>query len=214
VLLVLALELLLYVLIRLFVFLYELVLARLYFPAHKHQLLQSTSYQEYRARALALDRASGRERWKLRPESSFYNHAALQRISRELGQAILTRDGDKIEQLLLEEVFHPHRVLVGLGNRELYSQSFVGTKYCLEEFVSKVVEAVAAIQRLPWPTAKKLDALEKASRSYGRTALCLSGGGTMGYFHFGVIKALRDLGLLPSVLSGTSAGSLVAGIVW
>ena len=39
----------------------------------------------------------------------------------------------------------------------------------------------------------------------------LSGGATLGMFHFGVIKALHEQGLLPRVISGSSAGSIVAG---
>jgi len=41
----------------------------------------------------------------------------------------------------------------------------------------------------------------------------LSGGGTLGYFHFGVIKTLIEQGLCPAVISGASAGAFVASIV-
>ena len=40
-----------------------------------------------------------------------------------------------------------------------------------------------------------------------------SGGGTLGLFHVGVSKALHEQGLLPRVLSGASAGSIVAAII-
>ena len=39
----------------------------------------------------------------------------------------------------------------------------------------------------------------------------LSGGGVLGFYHLGVVKTLLDEGLLPRVISGSSAGSLVAG---
>jgi TAG lipase/steryl ester hydrolase/phospholipase A2/LPA acyltransferase len=41
----------------------------------------------------------------------------------------------------------------------------------------------------------------------------LSGGGTLGYFHFGVLKALIEQELCPVVISGASAGAFVAAIV-
>ena len=41
----------------------------------------------------------------------------------------------------------------------------------------------------------------------------LSGGGVLGFYHLGVVKTLLDRGLLPRVISGSSAGSLVAGVV-
>lgn len=49
--------------------------------------------------------------------------------------------------------------------------------------------------------------------NYGRTALCLSGGASFAYYHFGVVKALLEADLLPDVITGTSGGALVAGLV-
>jgi predicted acylesterase/phospholipase RssA len=49
--------------------------------------------------------------------------------------------------------------------------------------------------------------------NYGRTALCLSGGATFAYYHFGVVKALLEENLLPDIITGTSGGALVAGLV-
>ena len=49
--------------------------------------------------------------------------------------------------------------------------------------------------------------------NYGRTALCLSGGASFAYYHFGVVKALLDANLLPEVITGTSGGALVAALV-
>ena len=38
------------------------------------------------------------------------------------------------------------------------------------------------------------DFFNKAVRSFGNTALCLSGGAAMGYYHFGVVQALFEEG--------------------
>lgn len=45
-----------------------------------------------------------------------------------------------------------------------------------------------------------------------RIGLTLSGGGARGIAHLGVIKALEELGLKFSILSGTSAGSIVGSL--
>lgn len=45
------------------------------------------------------------------------------------------------------------------------------------------------------------------------SALLLSGGGNMTFFHLGVIKVLRTAGLLPRVLSGASAGAVMGGLL-
>jgi NTE family protein len=46
-----------------------------------------------------------------------------------------------------------------------------------------------------------------------KIGLVLSGGGTRGFAHLGVIQALNDAGIYPDVISGTSAGAL-AGVLY
>lgn len=48
--------------------------------------------------------------------------------------------------------------------------------------------------------------------NFGRTALCLSGGASFAYYHFGVVKALLEANLLPDVITGTSGGALIAAL--
>lgn len=55
--------------------------------------------------------------------------------------------------------------------------------------------------------------LESLRLSLGRTALCLSGGGSLAMYHMGVVKSLLALKCLPYVISGTSGGSIVAGVL-
>lgn len=55
--------------------------------------------------------------------------------------------------------------------------------------------------------------LKRARASYGRTALCLSGGAMMGCYHFGHVKALLEENILPHIISGTSAGSVIAAML-
>lgn len=42
--------------------------------------------------------------------------------------------------------------------------------------------------------------------------IALSGGGTRGVLHIGVLQALHDHGIVPDVISGTSAGSIVGAL--
>jgi predicted acylesterase/phospholipase RssA len=55
--------------------------------------------------------------------------------------------------------------------------------------------------------------LKRARAAYGRTALCLSGGAMMGNYHFGAVKALLETDLLPHIISGTSAGSVIGAMI-
>ncbi|MBI1809651.1 MAG: patatin-like phospholipase family protein, partial [Gemmatimonadetes bacterium] len=43
-----------------------------------------------------------------------------------------------------------------------------------------------------------------------RIALVLGGGGLKGFAHIGVIRALEERGIRPSLVAGTSIGSLIA----
>ncbi|EKF37828.1 hypothetical protein MOQ_001966 [Trypanosoma cruzi marinkellei] len=75
----------------------------------------------------------------------------------------------------------------------------------------------AARPQLPAETfltdVQKLKILQDTLRSYGRSALMLSGGSTLGVSHMGVVRALFEAGLLPDIISGSSAGSIIASIV-
>ncbi len=46
-----------------------------------------------------------------------------------------------------------------------------------------------------------------------KTGLVLSGGGTRGFAHLGVITALHEKGIKPDVISGTSVGALVGAFI-
>ena len=54
---------------------------------------------------------------------------------------------------------------------------------------------------------------KQARRVFGRSALMLSGGATLGFYHFGVIKGLFEQGLLPKVICGSSTGAMIAAAV-
>lgn len=60
---------------------------------------------------------------------------------------------------------------------------------------------------------EKRTLFKRMHTNFGRTALCLSGGASFAYYHFGVVKALLDADLLPEVITGTSGGALVAALV-
>lgn len=60
---------------------------------------------------------------------------------------------------------------------------------------------------------EKLVFLQETRHCFGRAALMMSGGGTLGTFHVGVARALNRKHLLPRVLAGSSVGSIIAAII-
>lgn len=63
------------------------------------------------------------------------------------------------------------------------------------------------------PTDARLAFFNETRHSYGRTALLLSGGAALGFYHVGVVKTLMQNRLMPRVLGGSSAGSIVCAMV-
>ena len=61
--------------------------------------------------------------------------------------------------------------------------------------------------------AERAAFLAAARLSLGKPALLLSGGGILSVYHFGLVRALLDLGMLPQLISGTSGGAVVAAAV-
>ena len=60
---------------------------------------------------------------------------------------------------------------------------------------------------------RRLRVFRDLRQSYGNTALCLSGGAANGYYHLGVVKALLHYEMLPKIVTGSSAGSLIGAAV-
>jgi TAG lipase/steryl ester hydrolase/phospholipase A2/LPA acyltransferase len=63
------------------------------------------------------------------------------------------------------------------------------------------------------PTDSRLAFFNEIRHSYGRTALLLSGGAALGIYHVGVVKALIRNNVMPRVLGGASAGSIVCAMI-
>ena len=61
--------------------------------------------------------------------------------------------------------------------------------------------------------AERLSFINETRLAFGHTALLLSGGAALGFKHTGVLQALNREGLLPHIVSGSSAGSIAAAAV-
>ncbi|KAJ3768111.1 acyl transferase/acyl hydrolase/lysophospholipase [Lentinula raphanica] len=87
--------------------------------------------------------------------------------------------------------------------------------YLIESYYDEQERAFEFLRESPDITLdEKKRFFKSANTNYGVSALCLSGGASFGYnYHFGVVKAFIDSeNLLPRVITGTSAGGLVAAL--
>ncbi|KAF9595158.1 hypothetical protein IFM89_037587 [Coptis chinensis] len=60
---------------------------------------------------------------------------------------------------------------------------------------------------------EKLSFMHETRHAFGRTALLLSGGASLGAFHVGVVKTLVEHKLVPRIIAGSSVGSIMCSVV-
>lgn len=112
------------------------------------------------------------------------------------------------------------RDLGDMGNLRMYKHSHVGTKDLVEKYIISALDTLNAL--LDVSAKAKCDAMESkyileqllsSRQAFGRSALLLSGGANFGMNHIGVLKSLWEARLLPRIISGASAGSIVGAVV-
>ena len=168
------------------------------------------SYEEWFLGAQAHDAASGMAEWRLEETSDLYDHAQIRYRLGRLRKFRRQKDWPGLLYALNEGI---HGNMGGMGKSVLYRQAKSGTKVLIEQYIQEIDEALRLLAELPEdviPVQQKLDFFYRSNVCYGRSALMLSGGGVLGFLHVGVVTELLKHGLLPRVISGSSAGSIVA----
>jgi len=179
----------------------------------EYRMDAATTFEEWKAAAIDHDALSGADEWKRREHSDRYDYATIRERLREIRKARNAGD-DRALLFALNEGLHGN--LGGMGKGSLYTYTKFGTKRLITDYVEEVTSAlahIATVRSTVISKAEKKDFFHRASHCFGRSALMLSGAGALGPFHVGVIKALLEEGLLPRVISGSSAGALIAAVV-
>lgn len=215
-----------YALVRVYIFLYEQgVTWRGKRERLRRNISAQTNYQDWLKAAQALDAHLGNEKWKRNDEYAYYDHLTITKVVAQLKEAKKEAEKEahhetaKSQALAIEELSSLLEACVknnfaGVENPRIYSEAYSGTKDLVQEYINEVHSCIQLVL-----DSKQIDAETKyrhfkhLDTNFGRTALCLSGGATFAYYHFGVVKALLDNEVLPEVITGTSGGALVAGLV-
>jgi len=180
---------------------------------HEAAMAKAQSYDEWKAIALAHDRASGAQEWKESDPSRSYDYLSIRNRLDQL-RDLRRRRADRELLFTLNEGVHGN--LGGMGSSRLYRRAKLGTKALIEDYTEEVA---GALEHLADPgtdaisLSEKRDFFRRASHCFGRTALMLSGSGSLFFFHLGVGKALWDQGLIPGIISGSSGGALVGSLM-
>ncbi|KAL9605812.1 MAG: hypothetical protein Q9179_000998 [Wetmoreana sp. 5 TL-2023] len=187
----------------------------------RRKLQTKTDFAEWKTAAEELDVYLGNQEWKSIDEYAYYDHATVARVR---GQLKLVRSRAQAEDASsAAEATDQLRTLVeacvknnafGVENPRLYSETYYGTKSLAQDFINELHASLQfLLQNSNLSQADKSSLAKHLHTNFGQTALCLSGGATFAYYHFGVVKALTDHSLLPDVITGTSGGALVAALV-
>lgn len=170
-------------------------------------------YDTWKAAAIRHDELSGMRQWRTRNRTNLYDYRAIQERLEHFRRVKRERDYGALLYSLNEGV---HGNIDGIGHPKLYQKAKFGTKRLIEEYVDDICDSLELLASLgPVEVDKRAvgDLLNRARVSFGGPALMLSGGGILGNFHMGVVKTLWEQELLPDVISGASAGAIVAAIV-
>jgi TAG lipase/steryl ester hydrolase/phospholipase A2/LPA acyltransferase len=171
------------------------------------------NYTEWRVAAILHDEASGMDQWKETTESDLYDYRAIRTRLDNLRRLRAAGDDHGLLFALNEGI---HGNMGGMGRATLYNRAKYSTKRLIVEYTDEIVESLdylASLDSDELNFEERLEFFRRASHCYGRTALMLSGGGMLGFFHLGVVKSLVERDLMPSVISGASAGSIMAAVL-
>lgn len=177
------------------------------------QMHQCTSYDEWYESAQEHDQLSGQKRWREVDHTSQYDYAQI-RLRLDKIRGLRARHDYQGLLFTLNEGIHGN--MGGMGRSSLYTQAKSGTKRLIEQYVDEIDDSLRFLAELDSEeisVQQKMEFFYRANVCYGRSALMLSGGGVLGFYHLGVVKALLEQDLLPRVISGSSAGSLIAGVL-
>ena len=173
--------------------------------------------EDWQTSATELDELEGNNAWKLTFASPDYDAELVQARLKQLDEARISCDVERILFLVRTTLT---RGLGDMGNLKLYKYTHVGTKDLIERYNTSALETLDAL--LDVSARAKCDGLESkyileqvlsTRQAFGRSAILLSGGATFGMNHIGVLKTLWEECLLPRIISGASAGSIVGAVI-
>lgn len=163
---------------------------------------EAESYDEWKEVALLHDEESGAEDWKSVDRSEHYDNDSIRARLDHL-RACREKQDDSGLLFALNEGIHGN--MGGMGSAALYEHAKLGTKHLIVDYVEEIalaLEHLASPDVDSFNVEEKLDFFRRASHCFGRSALMLSGSGTLLFIHLGVARALWQEGLLPDIISG------------
>lgn len=177
---------------------------------------EAESYAEWVTATSDLERHEGKHeedegaRWA--KETSLYDRELLKA---RFAHLLKIREKGDVAEMVYALRTDMLRNLGNMSNKDLYNGRTEVPK-AVQDYISEVTLQLKYVTHYDFPdfnVEDKLSFLRETRHAFGRTALVLSGGGSLGTFHVGVVRALYEQNLLPRVLSGSSVGAVICAIV-
>jgi len=190
--------------------------SRLISQLERRQLTAETQ-DEWMSLAEQIDAIQRNDKWRSEPGANLYEPDRVSARIDELVHLMRRRD---IFDLIFTLRGGIARNKFGLLHEGLFSRALAGTKVLVETYqyticasLDFVCDAPVLPGEDPIPTDARLAFFNETRHAYGRTALMFSRGAALGFYHLGVAKTLVECGLMPRVLSGSIAGSIVCAMI-
>lgn len=157
---------------------------------------KSETQDEWMDLAERIDHIQGNDVWRSDPDCLLYER---ERISARIDEFIHLMRRRDVFDLMFTLRGGLGRNKFGLLHEGLFSKAMAGSKVLVETYHNVVCAALDFVcdapvhpNEDPIPTDARLAFFNEARHSYGRTALLLSGGAALGFYHVGVVKTLME----------------------
>uniref|UniRef100_A0A2P2JI03 Triacylglycerol lipase SDP1 n=1 Tax=Rhizophora mucronata TaxID=61149 RepID=A0A2P2JI03_RHIMU len=173
----------------------------------RNMMRTALTYEEWAHAAKMLDKET--------PKMNESDHYDVELVRNKLQELCLRRQEGSLRDIIFCMRADLIRNLGNMCNPELHKGRLHVPKL-IKEYIDEVLTQLRMVcesETEELSLEEKLSFMHETRHAFGRTALLLSGGASLGAFHVGVVKTLVEHRLLPRVISGSSVGSIMCSIV-
>ncbi|XP_027366780.1 triacylglycerol lipase SDP1-like [Abrus precatorius] len=173
----------------------------------RNMMTTALTYEEWAHAAKMLDRETPKMN-----EADLYD---VELVTNKLGELRHRRQEGSIRDITFRMRADLVRNLGNMCNPDLHKGRLQVPRQ-IKEYIDEVstqLRVVCNSDSEELALEEKLSFMHETRHAFGRTALLLSGGASLGAFHIGVVKTLVEHKLMPRIIAGSSVGSIMCSVV-
>ncbi|XP_057982646.1 triacylglycerol lipase SDP1-like [Malania oleifera] len=173
----------------------------------RNMMRMALTYEEWAHGAKMLDKETPKMN-----ESGLYDEELVRNKLRELRHR---RQKGSLRDIMFYMRADLFRNLGNMCNPELHKGRLQVPKL-IKEYIDEVstqLRMVCHSDSEELVLEEKLAFMHETRHAFGRTALLLSGGASLGAFHVGVVRTLIEHKVMPRIIAGSSAGSVICAVL-